>query len=136
MLFDNEEKGLLGSRAFSKKYKSILENKFVINFDCVGNGKNFLVACKTKATTNPLLEVLKSTVLSSEKFSVEFFDSKKIAGNTDYKNFKQAISFMAYSKNKIVGYYTSRIHTSKDMVADDENIEYLVENLNNFIEKI
>ena len=39
VFFDNEEKGLLGSKAMNKKYKDLFLAKLVINFDCVGNGK-------------------------------------------------------------------------------------------------
>ena len=42
ILFDNEEKGLLGSKALAKKYKNIKQNKLVINFDCVSDGDYLL----------------------------------------------------------------------------------------------
>ena len=43
VLFDNEERGLLGSKALNKKYSDLLKNKMVINFDCIG-----VMACKMK----------------------------------------------------------------------------------------
>lgn len=136
VLFDNEEKGLLGSKAFNKKYKNIVDEKLIINFDCVGNGNNILVACKKEAMNNQYLALLKECVVSNNKYNVMYFDSKKIFGSTDYKNFKQSISFMAYNKNKIIGYYTSRIHTSKDTVVDSENIKFLTDNIIKVFEKI
>ena len=48
ILFDNEEKGLLGSKALAKKYKNIKQNKLVINFDCVSDG-DYLYFFPTKA---------------------------------------------------------------------------------------
>ena len=42
VLFDNEEIGLFGSSAFVKRHDNLRKNGFVINFDCVSDGDNFL----------------------------------------------------------------------------------------------
>lgn len=47
VLVDNEEKLLLGSFAFARKYKKILDKKTIIVLDCIGQGKNAnLYYCK------------------------------------------------------------------------------------------
>lgn len=48
VFFDQEEVGLVGSAAFKKKYKTILETKPLINFDCVSDG-NTLIFIEKKA---------------------------------------------------------------------------------------
>ena len=51
VLFDNEEKGLLGSKAMNKKYKDLLKDKLVINFDCIANGNEIIFIAKAGAET-------------------------------------------------------------------------------------
>lgn len=49
ILFDNEEKGLIGSRHYTRKHKKELKSKetHVINIDCIGRGKDLFVSgCK------------------------------------------------------------------------------------------
>ncbi|KXG77202.1 M28 family metallopeptidase [Thermotalea metallivorans] len=49
ILFDNEEKGLIGSRHYIRKHKKELKSKetHVINIDCIGRGKDLFVSgCK------------------------------------------------------------------------------------------
>ena len=44
VFFDNEEIGLLGSSQFKKKHEKEMEDKLLINFDCVADGDYFLLA--------------------------------------------------------------------------------------------
>jgi hypothetical protein len=46
VLFDLEETGLIGSSAFAKKHKVSMKNKLLLNFDCVSDGNNILLALK------------------------------------------------------------------------------------------
>ena len=136
VLFDNEEKGLLGSKAFNKAYKDVMKDKLLINFDCVGLGKNVLLISKKDACAHSLYSILKDTVKDNEEYNVKFYPINGSAGNSDYKSFKCGIGVMVCEEKKGIGYYTSKIHTNKDEVADVENIEFLVEELNKFIENI
>lgn len=135
ILFDNEEKGLLGSKAFNKANKNIMKDKLVINMDCVGLGKNVLFIAQKDAMKNDNYAFLKDCVRSNEEFNVEFYPVKGSMGNSDYKSFKCGVGVMVCEENKL-GYFTSKIHTNKDTVADKENIEFLVNELNKFIMKL
>ena len=42
IFFDNEEKGKKGSLAYFKDHKSEMNDRFLINFDCVANGNNII----------------------------------------------------------------------------------------------
>lgn len=136
ILFDNEEKGLLGSKGFNKENKKLMINKLVINMDCVGLGNNVLFISKKDAMIHNLYSVLKDEFNSNDKFNVNFYPVKGSMGNSDYKSFKCGIGMMVCEEKKGIGYFTSRIHTDKDTLADSENIEFIVNGLSNFIEKI
>lgn len=136
VLFDNEEKGLLGSKAFSKEHKNIINDKLVINFDCVGNGDQMIFIVKEKVEKHELYEILKSVIVSSEGFEVHHLPAKKSLGNSDHKNFDCGIGVMASKRAKIVRFFTGRIHTSRDTVASSENIYFLADIMKNFISKI
>ena len=49
VFFDNEEIGLVGSSIFKKQYGKIMENKLLINFDCVSDGDNILFSVSKTA---------------------------------------------------------------------------------------
>ncbi len=136
ILFDNEEKGLLGSKAYNKEHKNILENKLVINLDCVGYGNNLIFISKKDAETHEYYQLLKDSVLETNEYSVNFFNTKGSMSNSDYKSFKCGIGLMTCGKKKLVGFVTPRIHTKRDTIANTRNIEFITENLSNFIKKL
>jgi len=135
ILFDNEEKGKLGSKAFSKAHKEFFESKLVINLDCVGTGKHILFVAKEEAEKLADYELLKNNVNNNDNYEVHFYPMKGSMSNSDYKNFNCGISVMACKKFKF-GYYTPRIHTKYDIEADSRNIEFLTIELNNYINKL
>jgi hypothetical protein len=49
VLFDLEESGLFGSSAFYSKHKKAMQDKLLINFDCVSDGDHLLFCIKKKA---------------------------------------------------------------------------------------
>lgn len=134
ILFDNEEKGLVGSKAIVKHNKALFENKLVINMDCVGLGDKIIVSIKEQASKLELIEKLKSSFVSNPEFEVLYFDAKKTMGNSDQKSFPCGVGVYACKYNKIVGYYTSRIHTNRDTLASSKNIEFISLGLKKFIE--
>ena len=135
VLFDNEEKGLLGSKAFAKKHKEILKNKLIINFDCVGNGEHIIFVAKKGAENHDLYPLFKEAQNPSEKYQTHFYPMKGSVGNSDYKRFDNGVGVMACKKGK-VGFYTGRIHTNRDDVASQENILYIAQGTCEFLNKI
>ena len=99
ILFDNEEKGLLGSKAYQKAHKDQLQDKLVINFDCVANGDNVLFIAKPKAEENRLYQFLKES-FSGKDFTVEFCSAKNSVANSDHKKFEQGVCVVACKKSK------------------------------------
>ena len=136
ILFDNEEKGLLGSKAHNKKYLDIMKDKLVINLDCIGNGNHFIFVSKEKAMNNKYYSLLKETFIISEKYNVIFVSDKEGSLNSDNKSFETSIGLSACSKSKKNVYYTGRIHTNKDNFIDLDNINYVTNKMKDFIERI
>ena len=123
IFFDLEESGLLGSSAFAKAHKDIKENKLLINFDCVSDGETILFALKK--STRKYEELLKQAFVSNDDCKVEipkgftFYPS-------DNMNFKGGIGVAALKKAKRSNLlYMDRIHTKRDTVYREQNIEFL-----------
>ena len=127
ILFDNEEKGLLGSKALLKSNKELWANKPLINFDCVGLGDNIVVVAMEKAEKHPVFTKIADAVVGNDNYNVGLYPKKGSAGNTDSKNFPCGISVMACKKNKKGVLYTPYIHTKRDTVASSENIYFLAD---------
>lgn len=136
ILFDNEEKGLLGSKAFNKAHTSLLSDKMIINFDCVGNGDRMLFIIKEGAALTKEYELLKESVTSDADFTVHHIPAKKAISNSDYKSFPRGVGVMACSRGKIIKFRTGRIHTKRDTVADSKNIYFLTDAMVRFVEKL
>ena len=54
---------------------------------------------------------------------------------SDQMNFKKGIGVCALKKSPI-GYYVGRIHTAFDTKCREENVEYLVRSMVEFVEKV
>ena len=122
VFFDNEEKGLLGSKAFAKAHP-VLNKKLIINLDCVGNGTDFVLAATSEAEKNGFYLKIKERL--SQRSEFHFFTSRECAYNSDNKSFKTSVGICAVRKSKLVKFYTPRIHTPRDTVADICNMELL-----------
>ena len=127
ILFDNEEQGLLGSKALLKSNNEFWKNKPLINFDCVGNGNRFVIVAMENAEQHPLFIRISNTVVGNGDYKVKIFPKKGSITNTDSKNFPCGFSVMACKKNKNGVLYTPYIHTKRDTVANSENISFLAE---------
>ena len=127
ILFDNEENGLLGSKALLRSNKVLWESKPLINFDCVGNGSSFVIVAMEKAEKHPVFAKISDTVKSNGDYNVGLYSKKGSVGNTDSKNFPCGFSVMACKKSKKGVLYTPYIHTKRDTVASSSNIYFLAE---------
>lgn len=122
ILFDLEERGLVGSSAYRKKHKAETENIPLINFDCVSDGKHILLV--GKKTSASIKDALIASFESNEVFTAEYAD-KGVIYPSDQKHFPLGIGVSALKRTEKGLLYTDKIHTPKDTVFEEENIDYL-----------
>ncbi len=126
VLFDLEEAGLLGSSAYRKAHKAATEHQIILNLDCVGDG-NELVFFPTKKLCKDGKKLRK---LCS---CVGRFGNKTIAVchkgfrtyPSDQKNFPHGVGIAAFRRNKLGILYCDKIHTRKDTVLEETNVNLL-----------
>ena len=134
VLFDLEEAGLLGSSGFAKKHRKEIKDTPLINFDCVSDGENIIFALNRKA--KGLKEQLENAYISDVKFNVEVCQ-KGIFYPSDQMNVPMGVGVAALKKSKKFGVlYMDKIHTKKDTVYQQDNIDFLVKGSLRFIDSI
>ena len=136
ILFDNEEKGKKGSKAYYKEHKSAMENRLLINFDCVGNGEHMIFIAMQEAEKRAEYAVLRESFHCNDEFRTYFHSIKDSESNSDYKNFPCGVGCMACRRSKGGTFYTPHIHTPRDTVVRNENIAFLAEGMEKFVEKL
>lgn len=133
VLFDLEEAGLLGSAAYRKAHKTETNNQMVMNLDCVGDGDHLLMF-----PTRALKQNRKK--LSSLYPICGYFGKKSLLVQekgiciypSDQRNFPYGVGICALRKGRL-GLSMSRIHTSKDTILEETNINILRAALTTYI---
>ena len=124
VLFDLEEKGLIGSASFAKKHKQEMKDKLLVNLDCVSDGETMLFVLRKGA--KPHLERLKAAFVSDERITAEFM-TKGYIYPSDQNRFRCGVGVSALLRSRWGILYMDKIHTPKDTVYREENIEWLKE---------
>ena len=136
--FDNEEKGLLGSSFFYEKHKKEMNDKLLINFDCVGDGREVVVLGKKKAKQDVLYEsFLQAFYACESRYDVDFLakDMLPMMFASDQMHFNKGVGVCALRKS-FLGRYVGRIHTPFDTICRHENVDYIVSSMKKFVEGI
>lgn len=121
VLFDDEEKGLVGSAHFKDKYKTYIHNKLLINFDCVSDGSDYLFVTKKAVRDSSYYNCLADMLKSTKKPS-HLKKAIVVPYMSDQLWFKESIGVVSVKRRGILGYYLNRIHTRKDTVFQYDNI--------------
>ena len=125
VLFDLEEAGLIGSASYRKAHKAETEKQIVLNLDCVGDGDHILFfptkkLKKDKRKLNPLYTCC-------GQFGKKFISIRAKGFSTypsDQRNFPYGVGIAALHKGKL-GLYLNRIHTRKDTILEQTNVNIL-----------
>lgn len=133
VLFDLEEAGLIGSASYYKKHKKAAQNQLVLNLDCVGDGDH-LMMFPTKTLKKDRMK------LTSLYKACGYFGKKSLLVHekgfsyypSDQKHFPYGVGICALNKKKKT-LYLSRIHTPKDTVLDETNVNILRAAISSFI---
>ena len=133
VLFDLEEAGLIGSASYRKKHKAEVSGQLVLNLDCVGEGDAicFFPGAKLRQDKRKLQALgrvagtfgRKTIIIRTKGFSVY---------PSDQANFPYGVGICALKRGR-AGLYLSRIHTPKDTILDETNVNLLRAALTTFI---
>jgi len=134
VFFDLEEMGLFGSAGFASKHQKVRKDTLLINFDCVSDGNNFLFVIKKNSTQ--YRQLLEECFAGDENMTVEVLE-KGVFYPSDQANFKCGVGVAALKKAKNSNLlYMNRIHTKRDVIYQDENIEFLTNGAVELVKKI
>ena len=135
VFFDNEEAGLLGSAYFRKLHGKEMQNKLLINFDCIADGDYLLIIPNRKAQTL-FGENLADSFGSTEEKTVSTVKSSRVFYPSDQSGFAISVGVAAFKCSKFFGLYLDRIHTPRDTVTDERNIKLLCEGTLHFLDTL
>lgn len=133
VLFDLEEAGLLGSASYRKAHRKATDSQLVLNLDCVGDGDHIRLF-----PTRRLKKDRKK--LTSLYLACGYFGKKDVLVHekgfsvypSDQANFPWGVGICALRKGK-AGLYLSRIHTRRDAVLEETNVNILRAALTTFL---
>ena len=121
---DNEEKGLFGSTAFKNKYKKVLHNQKIINFDCVGLGTQINAYYVGSPEGNTVIDEV-SKLINSDTNTV-------VPKRSTMMSMSDHIPFVEYNHTTLLcvdkdnqNSLYSQIHSANDTVLDESNIDFL-----------
>ncbi len=136
ILFDNEEKGMLGSSAYASSHKSVKKEKLIINMDCVGDGENVLFFANKKTRSLEAFPKLEAAMQSAQGRNFMMNKMENCIYPSDQSQFKHGIAVCACNKTPIIGYYCDKIHTRKDTVCEQVNLDFLAQGLSEFVSQL
>ncbi len=125
VLFDQEEKGLVGSKIYRKAHMEQTDRQIVLNLDCVGDGDIILFepvkSLQTDTETLQKISAICKTVGNKELR----LEQGPFTGSSDQKSFPKGIGIKALHYKKGVGLYCGYIHTNRDKTLDETNVNIL-----------
>ena len=125
VLFDLEELGVIGSASYRKAHKAQVGKQIVLNMDCVGDGNEILLFPTGKLKKDPKKMALLRTCcgIFGEK-RVSLFEQGLAVYPSDQSNFPYGVGICALRRGKLA-LYLSRIHTARDTVLEQTNVNIL-----------
>lgn len=130
VLFDLEEMGLVGSKSYRKAHKTETDRQIVLNMDCVGDGDT-MIAFPTKKlyADQSKMAWLKELGYCKENKKVAVHDKGFYVYPSDQRNFPYGVGIAAFKYSRRVGLYCDRIHTRRDTILDENNVNILRDRL-------
>lgn len=126
VLFDLEEAGLIGSSYYQKTHKTHTEGQIILNLDCVGDGNELMMFPTKKLLKDPeKMELLRSITGAWGEKSIRIREKGFAYYPSDQKNFPYGVGIAAFRRSSWAGLYCSRIHTKKDTILEETNVNIL-----------
>ena len=125
VLFDLEEAGLIGSSSYRKAHKEATDRQLVLNLDCIGDGDHIrMIPTKLLKNDRRRLTSLHTVCGYFGKKSLLVKDKGFAVYPSDQRCFPYGVGICALNKGRL-GLFLSRIHTRKDTVLDNTNVNIL-----------
>lgn len=125
VLFDLEEAGLLGSTSYRKAHRQAVSRQLVLNLDCVGEGDHIrLFPTKALRKDPEKLALLYRACGTFGKKDIRIREKGFAVYPSDQANFPYGVGICALKKSRF-GLYLGRIHTRKDTILDETNVNLL-----------
>ena len=122
VFFDLEEMGLFGSASFARKHKREMKDRLLLNFDCVSDGETMLFVLRKKA--KPYRTAIEAAFTQKDGFRVDVAE-RGVFYPSDQAQFPCGVGVAALRSTKGGLLYMNRIHTKRDVIYQEENIEFL-----------
>lgn len=127
VLFDNEEVGLIGSTLFRKRHARAMADRPLVNLDCVGDGEMLLLAPNKGYRADEELCARTRAAFPAGSLAPVF--ARRAFYPSDQWGFPKALAVATLKRRRFFGAVIDRIHTRRDTILKEENIEYIVEGL-------
>lgn len=126
ILFDLEEAGLVGSSSYRQKHKKTTDQQIILNLDCVGDGDEivFFPSKKVCKDDQMMANICRCVGRYGEK-SIAVCNKGFRYYPSDQANFPYGVGIAAFNRGKRIGLYCSRIHTDKDTILEETNVNIL-----------
>ena len=133
VLFDLEEAGLIGSGSYRKAHRAATNKQLVLNLDCVGDGDHLRMFStkKLQKDREKLTSLYKACGYFGKK-NLLVHEKGAFVYPSDQKHFPWGVGICALRKRKKM-LYMSRIHTRRDTILDETNVNILRAALTTFI---
>ncbi len=125
VLFDLEEWGLVGSASYRSAHRAAAERQLVLNLDCVGDGDHIRLfpTRKLKKDRKRLTDLYRACGYFGPK-SVLVHEKGFSIYPSDQASFPYGVGICALRRSR-AGLYLGRIHTPRDTVLEQTNINIL-----------
>jgi len=134
VLFDNNERNLLGASAFKKRHIDAASSRLFINLDCIGDGENLLLLpSKHSRWDGPLLDALREAFPEREEVRPVLRTKGLHYYPSDNRRFKFHVAVCACRYLAGLGYYIPHLGTGKDTALRLENVAYAARSLARFL---
>ncbi|MGN0999140.1 MAG: M28 family metallopeptidase [Faecousia sp.] len=126
VLFDLEEAGLLGSASYRKMHREQTNHQIVLNLDCVGDGDEILLFPTGKLRKDKeKMSTLRTLQASFGEKGITLREKGLSIYPSDQASFPYGVGIAALHRSKWAGLYMGRIHTSRDTILEEENVNIL-----------
>lgn len=133
ILFDNKEKGKLGSKSYAREHVQVMYTRLMINLDAVGVGDRLIVGSTKLARKCTGFGAFERAMKNAKGFTAHLFDSHACTLNSDHSSFKCGVGLTMCRRRKLIGFCTPALSTPADTVCEQERLAALTDALAAFV---